>query len=111
MKKNKKIKKIGSILLIVFLTSIIYYNSSYYIKKNTWKSFSDVCVCDFMQFEEDPQSDIYLDWPKVYVGGEHVGYVIFCYYQYLYIYKTSETHWARDFGTKTGLGLCEYVSI
>lgn len=107
----KKMKIIGSILLIVFLTSIIYYNTSYYIKKNSWKSYSDVCVCDFMEFGEAPQNDIYLDWPKVYVGREHVGYVVFCFYDKLYIYKTAETHWERDFGTGKGLGFCEYIRL
>lgn len=98
-------KKIIIFIVIIALVSLLVYNnSSYYIKKNrSWKSFSDKTIGDFIEFGNDKNDNYYLDWPKVYKNGEHVGYIAFCLYDNLWIYKTKEVGY-------NGLGLCNYIS-
>lgn len=100
----KKVKIMILLLIIFFILSLlIYNNSSSYIKNNEWKTFSDTRIGDWISFGDKSNDYYYLDWPKVYKDGEHVGYVVFCLYDKLWIYKIKDDN-------DTGLGICEYIS-
>ena len=98
-----KKKKIIFIVIIALVSLLVYNNSSYYIKKSRWKTISDVSIGDFIEFENDKNDTYYLDWPKVFKEGEHVGYIAFCLCDRLWLYKTKDIN-------DRGLGFCEYIS-
>lgn len=98
----KKVKIMISLIIVFIISLLIYNNSTYYIKNNNWKSFSEVSIGDWIPFG-DKSNDFYnLDWPKVYKDGEHVGYISFCVFNKLWIYKIKDDN-------DTGLGFCEYI--
>lgn len=98
--KNKRM--ILTIIAIVLLALLIYNNSSYYIKTRGWKTYSDISLGDWLDFRNN-RGYYQLDYPKIYINGKHVGYVVFCLYDKLWIYKIKDDN-------DTGLGICEYIS-
>lgn len=95
---NYKYKKIMLLLLgCMFLGSLIYFNTPYYIKRHRWKNLGGGRISDLMTFEND--THLSLKWPKIYKNGQYVGYVIFCAGNHLWIYSMEDERY-----NQTGLG-------
>lgn len=85
--RKKKILNIILILLLCFLSVLIYYNSSYYIKKHEWKHTRNSSFGDWIDFS----STIYeLRGKTIYKRNVQVGKVVFCFKSYLFVFVDQE---------------------
>ena len=99
---KKTFKGILLLLITVFIAVMLYYNTPYHITKYHWKCMGEGRINDFMIFKcSDFPDGLTLKWPAIYDKAEqNVGYVVFCFYDRLWIYSLKE-------GRDKGIG--EYV--
>ena len=84
-KRKCKVRRLDIFLYCLAIGVLVYFNSPYHLKQHHWKSISGGRITDFMKFD-----DIFykLKWPYIYdTNNEKVGCVVFCFYQYLWIYS------------------------
>lgn len=78
-------RKLDKCLYSLAIGVLIYFNTPYHIKQYLWKDYGGGRITDFMEFDDVSYQ---LKWPYIYdKNNEKVGYVVFCFYQYLWIYS------------------------
>jgi hypothetical protein len=77
-------------VIIAVIGVVVYLNSNFYISKQSWKYSDGFRIVDWIEFNK---SSVRLKGRKIYLNGEQVGVVRFCYGRKLVIYsiKTGET--------------------
>ena len=98
---KKPLKRIVFYAIFAFIAVMLYYNTPYHIAKYNWKGMGEGRINDFMVFKgADKPGNLTLKWPAIYKEGQIAGYVVFCFYDRLWVYSL------RD-GRDKGFG--EYV--
>ena len=85
-KRKCKVRRLDIFLYCLAIGVLVYYNSPYHLKQHLWKSISGGRITDFMDLR--PNHFYKLRWPYIYNrDNEKVGNIVFCFYQYLWIYS------------------------
>ena len=93
---KKPLKRIVSFAIFVFIAVMLYYNTPYHITKYNWKCMGEGRINDFMVFKgSDTTGNLTLKWPAIYKEKQIAGYVIFCFYDRLWVYSLKD---GRDKG-------------
>ena len=95
--KDTKMKK--KYLAIIPIILILYFNTPIHIKQYYWKSNGGGRISDFVHFNDT--NYFVLKWPFIYKNQEKSGYIVFCFYNHLWIYSYRK-------GSNHGIG--EYVA-
>ena len=92
-------KKYLTIISIILVSLILYFNTLFHIKQHSWKNSGGGRISDFIQF--DDANYCALKWPFIYKDQEKAGCMIFCLYDrlWIYSYRTGSDH-----------GMSEYVA-
>jgi hypothetical protein len=98
-KDTKMKKKYLTIISIILVSLILYFNTPFHIKQHSWKNSGGGRISDFIQF--DDANYCALKWPFIYKDQEKAGCMIFCLYDrlWIYSYRTGSDH-----------GMSEYVA-
>ena len=68
---------------IICISIIIYYNTPCYITQYAWKHNGGGRIRDMIVFD----NCMSLKWPIIFNDSQKVGYVIFCFYNKLWVYS------------------------
>lgn len=81
--KDTKMKK--RYLTIIPLLLFIYFNTPIHINNYSWKNNGGGRISDFIFFDETNYFE--LKWPYIYKNKEKIGFVVFCFYDHLWVYS------------------------
>ena len=85
-------KKYLTIMSIILVSLILYFNTPFHIKRYLWKYNGDGGgrISDCILF--DDTNYYVLKWPFIYKDQEKAGCMIFCFYDRLWIYSYRTGH-------------------
>ena len=70
-----KVSKIIIPILILIVVSFFYWNSNYYISKNSWKYRNGIHIGDWVNFNLD---NMKRNGRKIYKNGESIAFIKIC---------------------------------